>query len=111
MKRKIAIVGAGLSGLVAAYNLCKNGNTQVIIFERGKEYSKRSVLVESDLAYGEGGAGTIAGGKFCFPPASKGVWIRSQMQVDEFENFENQILRPFGGDGFINVNVKSSACH
>ena len=106
MKRRIAIVGAGLSGLVAAYNLCKNGNTQVIIFERGKEYSKRSVLVESDLAYGEGGAGTIAGGKFCFPPASKGVWIRSQMQVKEFENFENQILRPFGGDGFINGHTE-----
>lgn len=102
MKRKIAIVGAGLSGLITAYNLSKNGNTQVVVFEKGKKYSERNELIESDLICGEGGAGTIGGGKLCFPPASRGIWLRSQMKKDEFDDFKKYILYPFLGEEFVN---------
>lgn len=112
MKKKIAIVGAGLSGLITAYNLCKNSNTEVIIFEKGKEYSKRDTIRGRDMVCGEGGAGTLGGGKLCFPPASKGVWLRSGMKADEFENFERQILQPFLGDSFTqNYNPKIEVLH
>ena len=75
--KKIAIIGAGLSGLTMAYNIKRNCGANVVIFEKGKCYIERIEVESNELLCGEGGAGTVFGGKLCFPPASSGVWLRS----------------------------------
>lgn len=93
--KKVAIIGAGLSGLTMAYNIKQNCEADVIIFEKGKSYTDRIDTEGKDLLCGEGGAGTILGGKLCFPPASLGVWTRSGFNIKMFEDFQKQILEPF----------------
>ena len=69
----IVITGAGPSGLITAYLLCKEGYN-VTIIERGKQIEKRDIDVdkffelgelntESNIQFGEGGAGTYSDGK------------------------------------------------
>ncbi|MBR3602251.1 MAG: NAD(P)-binding protein [Lachnospiraceae bacterium] len=93
--KKILIVGAGLSGLTAAYQLAQNFEAQIIIIEKGKHYAERVVEDESGMVCGEGGAGTIYGGKLCFPPASAGVWKRTGFYADEFAVFCERYLKFF----------------
>lgn len=69
----IVIAGAGPSGLITAYLLCKEGYN-VTVIERGKQIEKRDIDVdnffengvlneESNIQFGEGGAGTYSDGK------------------------------------------------
>ena len=69
----IIIVGAGPAGLFAAWHLAENG-AKVILLERGKPVetrardcgrfrSKGELDLESNLSFGEGGAGTYSDGK------------------------------------------------
>ncbi len=71
--KNIVIVGAGPSGLMSAYLLSKLGYKPTII-ERGKKVEEREVDVknffengildtESNVQFGEGGAGTFSDGK------------------------------------------------
>ncbi len=71
-KRPI-IIGAGPSGLFAAYMLCLNGFKPIIV-ERGKKVEERIIDVntffekgilneEDNVTFGEGGAGTFSDGK------------------------------------------------
>lgn len=77
----VAIVGAGPSGLFAAMVLATAG-CHVDIFERGKPVSQRTRDVatlmhhgrlnpESNICYGEGGAGTFSDGKLMTRTKSK----------------------------------------
>lgn len=70
---KIVVIGAGPAGLFAAYNLCKLGYKPLII-ERGEKIEERDLSVEkfikngvldveSNIQFGEGGAGTYSDGK------------------------------------------------
>ena len=70
---KIVIVGAGPAGLMASYVLAENGYRPLVI-ERGEEVDKRVKTVydffennklntESNVQFGEGGAGTFSDGK------------------------------------------------
>lgn len=93
--KKVAIVGAGLSGLVMAYNISKRNDVHVVILERGKRFEDRKASVGADLVSGEGGAGTVCGGKLCFPPASSGVWRRSRLRKKEFMEFKEFCLDSF----------------
>lgn len=72
-KRQPVIVGAGPAGFWAAWYLAKAG-TNPILIERGEEASKRKQTVnkfwndgilnsESNVLYGEGGAGLFSDGK------------------------------------------------
>lgn len=69
----IVVIGAGPAGVFAALRLCEYGY-KPIIFERGEDVDKRSESVtkfwnekilntESNVQYGEGGAGTFSDGK------------------------------------------------
>ncbi|MEE2901352.1 MAG: FAD-dependent oxidoreductase [Myxococcota bacterium] len=69
----VIIVGAGPAGLFAAWHLAENG-AKVILLERGKPVetrardcgrfrSKGELDLESNLSFGEGGAGTYSDGK------------------------------------------------
>ena len=69
----IGIVGSGPAGLFAALRLCEYGYTP-IIFERGKKvedrdrsidefYNSDDLDINSNIQFGEGGAGTYSDGK------------------------------------------------
>jgi len=93
--KRILIIGAGLSGLTAAYQISKSLGAQVIIIEKGKRYTERMAENEFGMVCGEGGAGTVYGGKLCFPPASSGVWERTGFHAEEFSLFCENCLGPF----------------
>lgn len=73
MQNPPVIIGSGPAGLFCAYELAKAGY-QPILLERGDEVQKRKELVdlfweqgildtESNVSFGEGGAGTFSDGK------------------------------------------------
>lgn len=73
LKNNIVIVGSGPAGLFAAYVLAENGYNPIII-ERGKKIDERikdvedfwnnsKLLLNSNVQFGEGGAGTFSDGK------------------------------------------------
>lgn len=70
---KIVVIGSGPSGLFASYVLALNG-IKVTLIERGKKvedrckdveefFNKGKINPDSNLQYGEGGAGTFSDGK------------------------------------------------
>jgi len=94
----IAIIGAGLSGLISAYVLSKEPGISVTIFEKGQSYADRITSKSEDALTGVGGAGTISGGKLCFPPASSGVWQKTGLNAADFNNFVDSYLAPLIGN-------------
>lgn len=93
--KRIVIVGAGLSGLMMAYHISENCEVEIVILEKGKSYKERLMRNTEELVSGAGGAGTVFGGKLCFPPASAGVWSRSILDESEFLEFQKICLLPF----------------
>lgn len=89
MKPSVVIVGGGLSGLSAALSIAQAGDIQVTILEKGDDYSTRLRSAEASILCGLGGAGTLSGGKLCFPPASKGVWRKTASMAHEFAQFRS----------------------
>lgn len=79
----VAVVGSGPCGLFAALHLIRNG-VPVLLFERGKCVEERKKSVdgfctsrtldpESNIAFGEGGAGTFSDGKLNTQVGGSGV--------------------------------------
>lgn len=73
LTKRPVIIGAGPAGLFAAYTLANEG-FRPIIFERGEDvesrkktiqsfWNKGELNVESNIQFGEGGAGTFSDGK------------------------------------------------
>lgn len=84
-KSTITIIGGGLSGLTAASYLSKYAD--VTILEQGKEYEDRTIQNSDEVLIGLGGAGTLSGGKLCFPPASGGIWRKTRSHMPKFQDF------------------------
>ncbi len=72
-RKEVAVIGAGPCGLFCALALCESGLTPVV-FERGKKIEERErdvnlffsggeLKVESNVQFGEGGAGAFSDGK------------------------------------------------
>lgn len=93
--KKALIIGVGGSGLMTAYQLALNSDMQVIMVDKGPKYLDRISKGKTELLCGEGGAGTIYGGKLCFPPASSGVWKRTGFREEEFSAFCKNYLGNF----------------
>jgi uncharacterized FAD-dependent dehydrogenase len=93
--KNIAVIGAGLSGLMSAYIIKARTNANVTVFEQGLPYADRLSTLNPDIVSGVGGAGTVYGGKFCFPPASSGVWKKTGLKQSDFSDFEELCLKPF----------------
>jgi len=110
--KEIAIIGAGLSGLMSAYIIKTGTNANVTIFEQGLPYVDRLSAFSPDVVSGVGGAGTIYGGKFCFPPASSGVWKKTGLKQNDFDDFKKLCLKPFlpSGIGFDDSFNPSTLC-
>lgn len=85
---RIFIIGGGLSGLSAAISLAQAGNADITILEQGPDYKARIESANPDHLCGLGGAGTIGGGKLCFPPASGKIWRKTQYLQPEFFSFK-----------------------
>ena len=82
----VIVIGGGLSGLTTATYLASAG-IDVLLLERGKRYAKRNINVPSEVLSGIGGAGTVSGGKLCFPPASGAIWRKTSKTMDRFHSF------------------------
>lgn len=124
-KEEVVVVGSGPSGLFASYILALNG-VKVTLIERGKKVEERVVDVEkffkegvlngnSNLQYGEGGAGTFSDGKlttninderiefikntFIKFGASEDIYylskphIGSDVLINVVKNFRNELIR------------------
>lgn len=92
LNSKIAIIGMGPAGIFAALRLMEYG-FKPIIFERGDKIEERSIKVdkfwekgildiESNVQFGEGGAGTFSDGKLT-------TRIKSEYIQKVFEEFVN----------------------
>lgn len=92
---KIFIVGAGLGGLLSAYLIKSRSRAEVVILEQGDSFESRVGDPSSSLVSGVGGAGTLFGGKFCFPPASSTIWKKTRYTPVLFEKFMESCIAPF----------------
>lgn len=76
----VVIVGGGISGLTAASELCRLAECRVLLLEQGDDYQVRLASDSPDLLAGLGGAGTVGGGKLCYPPASGAIWEKTAVR-------------------------------
>lgn len=100
MKQYFAlIVGAGCSSLSFTKALNDSGvlqkisyNKPILIIDQGKPYSERLETDPLDIVEGVGGAGTLAGGKICLPPASGRIWKKTRREMQLFSEFSEAML-------------------
>lgn len=100
---RVLIVGGGLSGLTAAAILCPTEGIEITLLEQGPQFDSRGET-DRGRVEGLGGAGTRAGGKLCFPPASSGAWTFGNWTPSRFWS----VLRKaglVGSDIAFNMNV------
>lgn len=100
--RRIVVVGGGLAGMAAAIKIRRYSQMEVILLEQGVSYANR-LDNPSERVVGMGGAGTLAGGKLCFPPASSGAWSKGRFSKKRFANFLEEWA------GFLPLDVFDSA--
>lgn len=92
---KVLIVGAGLSGLTAALLIRSSIDADITIIDQGKPYNERVSAKECNMLSGVGGAGTVGGGKLCFPPASTEIWKKTRFSQHTFSAFLKSCIIPF----------------
>ncbi|MEG2645409.1 MAG: NAD(P)/FAD-dependent oxidoreductase [Clostridia bacterium] len=105
----VIIVGAGIAGICTAYELSKNNNLKICIFEQGKNiYDRRCPTLrtnkqcinckECSIMKGFGGAGNFSDGKYNFT-TEFGGWLSeyiSEEEVMELINYVDSINVKFG---------------
>ncbi|MGB5823404.1 MAG: hypothetical protein WBH44_04985 [Proteocatella sp.] len=115
---RVAVVGIGPSGLFAALELARNGYKPVV-FERGKDvdgrkkdvelfWSEGKLDTESNVQFGEGGAGTFSDGKLTTRIKDKRVhWVLEDLYNFGASEEITYVQKPhIGTDVLINI-VKS----
>jgi hypothetical protein len=103
-KTTVTIIGSGLGGLTAAeYLKCY---ADVVILEQGKEYRERTDGKSDEVLIGIGGAGTLSGGKLCFPPASSGIWNKTRHLMPAFYSFRADMSA--GVNSFMTISPASA---
>lgn len=107
----VCIIGAGIAGICAAYELSKNTDMSILLIEQGEEISKRKCpkLVNSNvdkclncthcsIMNGFGGAGSFSDGKYNIT-TEFGGWLSnyiSDEEVIEILNYVDSINMQFG---------------
>ncbi|WP_022851244.1 NAD(P)/FAD-dependent oxidoreductase [Limisalsivibrio acetivorans] len=78
---KVAIIGAGSSGITAAYMLMKHGGIQVDLYEKGNDITVRD---RKEVMSGFGGAGAYSDGKLTLT-TEYGGWLTDYMAESKLE--------------------------
>ncbi|MBP3284668.1 MAG: NAD(P)/FAD-dependent oxidoreductase [Clostridia bacterium] len=106
----VIIVGAGISGIMAAYELAEKSKLNVLLLEQGKNIYKRSCpIIEGkvkdcincpacSIMKGFGGAGNFSDGKYNFTTAFGG-WFNEYLpdkDVMDLINYVDEINMKFG---------------
>ena len=106
----VAIVGAGISGIMAAFELAEKSNLSIALLEQGKNIYKRSCpIIEGkvkdcvncpacSIMKGFGGAGNFSDGKYNFTTAFGG-WFNEYIddkEVMDLINYVDDINVRFG---------------
>jgi hypothetical protein len=78
---KVAVVGAGSSGLFAAYKLMENSNILIDIYEKGSMIDKRT---RQEVLTGFGGAGAFSDGKLTLT-TEFGGWLTDYVDINTLE--------------------------
>lgn len=121
-KCDIAIIGAGISGYCAAYELSKKTNQKIILIEQGNPIEKRKCPMiekkvkcanckECSIMKGFGGAGNFSDGKYNIT-TEFGGWLNeyvSDEEVISLINYVDSINMKFGAtDKAFSTNTKSA---
>ena len=102
MKKKYdcIIIGAGPSGIFAAYKLVENRNLKILLIDRGKDISQRlkQRMSENSLLSGWGGAGAFSDGKLTLSSDIGGFLTSycSEEMVLNYINTVDEIYLKFG---------------
>lgn len=109
MKYDIAIIGGGISGLMAAYKLLEKKNLKIIIIEKGKKLKERECPVEKkknqcinckecSIMNGVAGAGAFSDGKFIISTEYGGKLQEfiGESKAEYYMNMANEILEKCG---------------
>lgn len=109
-KYDVVIIGAGISGLMVAYNLSKNSEMKIAIIEKGNSLESRNCPMIArkspkcvkcepcSVMYGMAGAGAFSDGKFIIS-TEYGGWISDIIDSDEAISYmkrADDILMSFG---------------
>lgn len=121
-KFDVAIIGAGISGYLAAYELSKNTNLDVVLIEQGKDIKDRVCPMiskktrclnckECSIMKGFGGAGNFSDGKYNIT-TEFGGWLNeyiSDEKVIELIKYVDSINMKFGAtDKTFSTNTKAA---
>jgi uncharacterized FAD-dependent dehydrogenase len=120
--KQIVIVGSGPAGLFAALRLAQYGLTATII-ERGEPVEQRALSVqrfwkdgildpESNVQFGEGGAGTFSDGKLtCRSKDQRVPWVLQQLVAFGAQPEINYLAKPHIGTDRLRTVVRSLRQH
>jgi len=100
---KVAIVGAGSSGLFAAYKLMENNNIVIDIYEKGKMIDERT---RQEVLTGFGGAGAFSDGKLTLT-TEFGGWLTDYVDTDVLEElikYVDSVWKELSGVGKLETN-------
>ena len=123
---KVAIIGGGISGLMAAYSLSENKNIEVTIFEKGNSIKNRNCPILNKksshcikcshcaIMEGMAGAGAFSDGKYNIT-TEFGGWlqdIRDKSEVLSYIEKADDILIKFGAttERFMPSNELKKLC-
>lgn len=117
-KKRPIVVGFGPAGMFCALELAKKGYNPIVI-ERGKNIDERtsdvnefwstaSLNTESNVQFGEGGAGTFSDGKL--NTGTKSIWSRNILKEFVLNGASKEILydaKPHIGTDKLKIVVKN----
>ncbi len=108
MKYDVCIIGAGPAGMFAAYELSKETDLSITIFEKGKDVQRRKCPTSRTFCHhctpcnimsGVGGAGTLSSGLLNLSPDIGGEWsriINDKEQAWDLIHYIDDIFLRFG---------------
>ena len=108
-KYDVAIIGAGIAGICAAYELSENSNLRIVLIDKGNEISRRKCPIKNtsekcrkcskcNIMNGFGGAGGFSDGKYNIT-TEFGGWITDYVPPEyalKLIEYVDNIIMKFG---------------
>ena len=90
----VIIVGSGPAGMLAAYELAKNSDMNIAVFEKGEDRERKS----NEVVFGWGGAGSFSDGKIhC--NSNVGGQLHHKIDVDILQQYIDKVDNIFVENG------------